>query len=374
MTRKVNSDAGIRHLGAVAGSSRTQRDPAWKDFYIRNPWAPFSILREMFGIRQYDLDNFRRKPQCQEIIGNAWSLSAEQTPERVRVIIASAFKYYLSQELGLDYSSEASIPKILRINAARAGLFSFLWEPRNLGKLDGYIDWIALGYTRTSFLVLNIFPGQEWAQRIGLLPVMFWQTSKKAVCRNELVGLLEFVYIRHLQKLASNASIEEIEGAKRIFCIRHNERGFMSFKQLREFGVTPNLTSNNIVDVLDGLAKKFRVDLGIDSDPSLIGWSSGEYRKRFPSVETSACHYCRRGPVDLHHLISRAEDPSLTYDSENVVPLCVAVHAKITRNNMSADQREGYLQATDRWLKSAKGERKIAFSLVMGELHRDVYG
>jgi hypothetical protein len=164
------------------GASRKSRDPAWKDFYIRNPWVPFRILKEKFGILPYDLSNFRGKPQCQEIIGDSWTLGKEQTPERVQAIITAAFTYYVTHEIGVaDLTSEASIQKILHLNKSRVGSFSFIWEKRNLENLPGFREWIARGYTYTSFLFLNIFPGQEWAARTGVLPVMFSQTSTTAV-------------------------------------------------------------------------------------------------------------------------------------------------------------------------------------------------
>jgi hypothetical protein len=76
----------------------------------------------------------------------------------------------------------------------------------------------------------------------------------------------------------------------------------------------------------------------------------------------------------LHHFIERAQDPALTYDVENVTPLCVAVHAKISRGNLSVDQQRLYAEATLAWQSAGKGRRTVAFADVMESLHRDVYG
>ncbi len=67
----------------------------WKNFLLKYKWMPTSQLVKRFGIQKYDIDNFRRTPEVRSVL-KPWRISAEQSPERLREILRSAWEYYLN--------------------------------------------------------------------------------------------------------------------------------------------------------------------------------------------------------------------------------------------------------------------------------------
>jgi hypothetical protein len=78
--------------------------------------------------------------------------------------------------------------------------------------------------------------------------------------------------------------------------------------------------------------------------------------------------------VDLHHLLLRSEYPELSHDVENVVPVCVQVHAAITRDTLGDGFRQAYSRAQKAWLKASPGGRTVRFDEVMSLAHRETIG
>ena len=78
--------------------------------------------------------------------------------------------------------------------------------------------------------------------------------------------------------------------------------------------------------------------------------------------------------MDLHHLLLRSEYPELSHDVENVVPVCVQVHAAITRDTLGDGFRQAYSRAQKAWLKASSGGRTVRFDEVMSLAHRETIG
>ena len=59
----------------------------------------------------------------------------------------------------------------------------------------------------------------------------------------------------------------------------------------------------------------------------------------------------------------------MTYAIENVVPLCVQVHAFISRNRWPPEVKQEYEQAKATWEKAPKGNKLEVFDAVMDKIH-----
>ena len=247
--------------------------------------------------------------------------------------------------------------------------FQFLTDGRYVNRLPGYKTGIADGYTRVSFLVCNIWPGRAFADERNLLPALFLQTKQTAVGRQDAIGLVKHIYLCFL-----NPSVESSEYAKRRFFARYKEHGFVTGADLREHGMSAlHLNDHGVPRLLEAVAEEFAADLGLQGSAASY-WNGQTFRRENPEIDCGQCRYCRRRPVDLHHLLPRAEYPEFANDPENVVPLCVQVHAAITRNALGDEIQRAYSSAQKAWLRARSGDRTDQFSEVMSSAHRETTG
>ena len=57
-------------------------------------------------------------------------------------------------------------------------------------------------------------------------------------------------------------------------------------------------------------------------------WESGEGSRFRASLDRSICRRCgsRDRPIHVHHIKPRADRPDLTFDHDNVEPICSVCH------------------------------------------------
>lgn len=342
----------------------------WRDFWIQHPWAPRRVLIAKYGIKTHDIDNWlSAHPGARQILDRSrWKLTCDQSAQNIRKILKKAWKYYIEEERGIDVATCTAVQELIRIKTPDRP-FQFLVD--SLNRLPEYRTWIDDGYTRVSFAICNIWPGKAFANERNLLPALFLQTKQTAVGRQDAIGLVKHIYLCFLYP--SGRSIEE-EEAKRRFVARHQEHAFITGAELREHGMSSqHLNKHGVPNLLRAVAKEFEADLGLPGGTA-SHWNGQAFKQRHPDIDWDQCHYCGRRPVDLHHLLQRSEYPEYVNDPKNVVPVCVQVHAAITRNTLGDEFRSAYFTAQEAWLKARPDDRTAQFNEVMSFAHRETIG
>ncbi len=205
---------------------------------------------------------------------------------------------------------------------------------------------------------------------------MFQQTHSDALQRTDAQSMIEHVYLNFISGEGVHSSQEQLRGAKERMYVRYRETDFVTGAELSRFGVPANfyLQQGGLQQILRDLHHKYGVELSY-VDEGGNTWSSAKFRERFPERNLDSCEYCGLSPVDLHHLLPRDDHPSLIYDGNNVVPLCVNVHQRITRKCWTSKEKRAYNDASKLWLRSSAREcRRDVFKSVMEQIHAKVYG
>ena len=347
----------------------------WKTFLIKHKWIPSPILREKFHIKNYDINNFTRKPKINDLL-KPWRIGGNQSADRISEIFKQAWRYYLEEIADLDISTDRRewIPKLIALgNISTKKHFSFLTNSKYLEIAcpKALTNYRAHGFTNLALGLFQFYPGEEFLFKNGVLPFMFYQTHSKVIKRISVDDMVEHVYINFLSEYGP----DDITFAKEVFYARHDENGFVTSRELSKYGVPPNFYRNEggLSSVLKRIAENFGSELGliVSNDPL---WSPSEFRKRYPDKKLNQCTYCGLFPVQLHHLLPRSKYGKLTYHSENVVPLCLQIHDLITHNRLNDEQSRGYEVGIERWKSAKDGTRAVTFEKVMFELHEFVYG
>ena len=105
----------------------------WKEFLLQYKWMPLRQNRELYGIERHDFDNFRRKPEVRAVL-DPWRVSAKQPQERLDAILKSAWEYYLTQIVRIDFASSPTswVPELIPIkNVGKSG-FSFFTNSKSI--------------------------------------------------------------------------------------------------------------------------------------------------------------------------------------------------------------------------------------------------
>ena len=351
----------------------------WKDFLLKYKWMPSDLLRERFEIKRHDIDNFRRSSIARTVL-DPWKISLNQPPERLREILKSAWEYYLTHVVPMDFNRSPShwVPELLAIKNVSKGDFSFLVNSKYLTIAcpDALMNFRTHGYTNVALAAYEFFPGSHVLRRNAVLPYMFQQTHSKALESTNAESMIEHVYLNFLSGVVGPLSTEEIRTAKERMFVRYREAGFVTGAELSRFGVPANFYSKKgtLKSILESLHRKYGEELGYleEVDPN---WSSTTFRNQFPDRNTDSCEYCQLSPVDLHHLLPRNEHPHLTYVSDNVVPVCVNVHQRITRRLWTGDEEVAYNNAKREWLRAPKETSRLhLFNEAMELIHLKTYG
>lgn len=363
-------------------SRRTSRSPdEWKDFLIRHKWMPASILVSKFGIRKYDLDNFRRKAKVRAIL-DSWRISLSQPADQLRRIFEQAWQYYLVEVESINFGAPPRdwVPKLIAIkNVSRGGTgFGFLTTSKYFEIICPRVlaEFRAKGFTNVALAAYEFWPGKSFLLRHGVLPYMFHQTHRAALVHVDVESMLEHIYLNFLADDGTVNSDDELVAAKERFLARHDESGFITTDMMERFGVPYNFykDTGGLRAAMKKIAAKYAAELGY-VDGAETRWSSGEFRKRFPERVLNTCEYCGLRPVTLHHLLPRQDYPTLLYENNNVVALWVQVHDYISRNYLASSEREQYSKAIRAWLREKEGpQRRAVFRQVMGSLHATIYG
>ena len=344
----------------------------WKNFYIKYRWMSSKMLTEKFGINKYDVDNFLRKPNTRKIF-DGWRLSQTAPPENINKILKSAWEYYLTYEEKIDFTQapEKWIPKLLSLEGiSKLDGFSFLVNGRyqRLVYPQQYEDYRKHGFTNTAFGLFYFFPGREFLFKHGILPYMLNQTQKKATSYIDIFSMIEHVYMNFYEFGTPLSDTDK----KEVFIGRYNEPNFLSTSFLRNYGVPQNFYNEygGLKFLLEKIAQKYLAELGYVNNND-NAWSSKRFIKLFPTKTMKKCRYCDLYPVDLHHLLPQNEFSQYRFNEENVVPLCVNVHAFITRRYWNEIQEVDYRNLFKKWLKNPKIE---VFDDIMEHFHEVVYG
>jgi len=346
----------------------------WKAFWIENPWLPRRIIQSRFLVKKHQIDGWFGKPQVAQVINLAkWGLSHNQTPENLQEIFTRAWRFYLEQGLKIDLASEDAVRQLIKIKRVVNSDFSFLVNTAYVRRIPHGSAGLDKGYTAVSFGVCKLYPGDEYAETNGLIPILFLETFTKAMSEISNLGLIEHIYLKLINKVSSSTPQGQIDNAKKMFYVRHNEEGFFNFDLAVSHGLgTKMLQGDSFRGLKSQLAEKFAEDLGYTKQVE-GAWVSNRFRNSNPGMKLSTCNYCDRAPVDLHHLLPRSDYPRLMYELENVVPLCTMVHSIISRNTWSDDEKSLYGKAIRDWKTAKSGSKKDAFLDVMSILHRAVY-
>ncbi len=350
----------------------------WKDFLLAHKWMPRKVIVDRFGVKRHDLDNFKRKPAVRSLL-KPWAVSAQQPPDRLRAILTAAWEYYISVEERIDIGDSPLVwvPRLLALKNVQRSDFGFLVNSKYLKAAcpERVGEARRLGLSNVAVAAFEFWPGRERLTAAGVLPLMFLQTHAAALVQLDTDALVEHVYVNFLAGEGTLGSPGRMRMAKERLVARHDEPGFVPQEALERFGVPYNFCKQGggLRQILRRLAEKYRGELGM-IEVSGTRWSMSEFRKRFPNSNMEKCVYCGLHPVDLHHLLPRDKYPSEVYEPENVVPLCVNVHAYITRARWTPEQAERYDEAVRKWRGAPPGsERQHHFSEVMSEIHQTVY-
>lgn len=351
----------------------------WKNFLIRHRWMPTNVLLRKFDISKYDVDNFRRKSSVSQMLA-PWRISVSQPEDRLRRILEAAWRYYICDVEMIDTAAPVRnwVPALIALKkVSRGGGFSFLTHTQYLDIVCPSVvkDFRARGFTNIALALFEFWPGRAFLSQHGVLPYMFQKTRRAALTHVDVESMIEHVYLNFVADEGALDSAEALQVAKAQFLARHDEPGFITGKILHQFGVPCSFYDGvGLRAALRSIALKYSVDLAIDAD-GVQRWSAAEFRKRHPGRHIDACEYCGLRPVDLHHLVPRHEQPTLTYDPDNIVALCVQVHGYISRRHWTPSEDAAYRQATQAFLRENSGQhRSAAFAAVMQTLHASIYG
>ena len=351
----------------------------WKNFLLEYKWMPTRQLVERFGIKKHDVDNFRRKSEVRSVLA-PWRISLDQSPERLRKILQSAWKYYLTHAMPIDFKASTAswVPELLAVKNISKSSFSFLTNSKYLTVAcpDEFKDFRKHGYTNVALGVYEFWPGSAFLRPMGVLPYMFQQTHRDALSQTDAISMIEHVYLNFLSREGGMSPQEQLRQTQERMYVRYREAGFITSTELSRFGVPGNFYSQQggLKSILKELHHKYGVELGyVDKGDST--WSSKKFRQQCPERNFDSCEYCGLSPVELHHLLPHRDYQSLVYESENVVPLCANVHRRITRGLWTEQERCAYNDALKLWLRSSAKEcRRDMFRSVMEHIHSEVYG
>lgn len=365
----------------LSSQPREPRPLEWKDFLLKHKWMPSVQMVKKFGIAMYDINNLQRKPAVRVVL-EPWRISLKQPSERLRAILTQAWKYYLTEieHIDLDGPPRVWVPKLISLkNVSRGGTgFGFLASSKYLeiACLEQLTEFRSKGFTNIALAVYQFWPGRNRLLRNGVLPFMFLQTHRQALEHVDVKSMIEHVYLNFIAEEGAVSSPEALLEAKERLYVRHDEPGFLSTKMLERFGVSYNFYKDGggLRMVLKKLAEKYAVELGYAPEEN-TRWSSAEFRKMFPERALDGCEYCGLRPIDLHHLLPREQYPTLAYEAENVVPLCVQAHGYITRGHWTSEEASAYQSCVKEWFKAkpSPGLRNI-FQDIMGDIHTSIYG
>ncbi len=359
---------------ALARRPAAPQTTDWKTFLLNYPWYPKRLLVAHFGIQPYDLDNWKRThPEVRHALRNPrTNIDFAKNTADAQNALWGAWRFLFEEVLEIDSYQAENVPKILNLQGISKSVWGFLLSRDRLAKIDGYDAWISQGYTQLAFIACRIFPGEEWARKMGVLPAMFAQTSKE-LRKPELEEMLSHIYLKFLANLPDGATEQQVNQAKLIYCTRAGENSFLTAPMFRQYGLTSHLAKPYALkDVIEGLRHRWKVEQNLESASS-HNWSAAEFRRRYSTGKLDECRYCRRKPVDLHHLLSRDSYPELTFNMENVVPLCTLVHSAITRKALSQPSSAMIDAAEKNWKKAQPGERTASFDAAMQQIHRESY-
>ena len=350
----------------------------WKLFLQTYKWMPYSHVRELFGLKKHDIENFLRTPEARTVFA-PWRVSAKRSPEELRSILTSAWEYFLTQEVPIDFNDSPStwVPQLLGIKNVGKNGFSFLVGSKYLKIAcpSAFEDFRIRGYTNVALAAYEFFPGREVLRNNAVYPYMFQQTHAKALESTDAESMIEHIYLNFLSGADEANPSARIRSAKERMYMRYREAGFVTGAELSIFGVPANFYSKKgtLSSILEALHRKYGEELGYleESDST---WSSSRFRKQSADRDLDSCEYCGLSPVDLHHLLPRKDYPHLTYDSENVVPLCANVHQRITRRKWTVGEEQTYNKSLNEWLRaSGNANRRQLFRPAMNMIHEEAY-
>ncbi len=343
----------------------------WKDFLIKYPWAPPRFLKDLFpDFKDYDLANWRKKKQVQAVVDlEKWKLNKEgMSAEKTVRILRAIWKYRIEQEFSINLDSKDAVVKLISVSLPREhALHSFISGVYLKQTGFQWDQWNARGYTAFAFICFHIYPGKDWCKNKGVLPSMFFQTRTNDLSDEEILAVMENIWLRHLHGLDNHSSFDDVVYAKKRFFARYEDQDLN--KDWSSYGISSRIAQRKkgMKYWEKNLAKKFGRDLGLieeDLEESLR-WSAIRYRNENPSRELDRCLYTDTIPVDLHHLLSRSKYPDYIYHPENIVPLNPSLHAFITREKWSKEAEKMYLEACDVWERATDGNKISAFDKVM---------
>ena len=344
----------------------------WKDFLILNPWATSGLLQELYGMKPYDLSNWRKaNAGAREFLDNErpnWNLAQLEDPDLIRRSLTAQMKFYLEEVLDIDLEASSCV-ELLRTLSGPKKPWGRLIQKKYVSKLPEFSDHESEGYTIVSFLIYEIYPGKHWCEVNGLYLHNFPQRKVKAIDFVDAVQMLKDIYFTQISE------VEDRHAAMKILLIRRTEQEFLKNEDFTSKGVSTRVFSIYTKDLLfDRIEEDFKKELGeakYGAAPT-NNWSATKFRK-LARKQLETCCYCERSPVDLHHLIERSADPTLTFHAENVVPLCTQAHALISRNRMSDSAKQMYNEARLAWRKAPIGHKATCFDKVMQVIHSEAY-
>jgi hypothetical protein len=353
---------------------------SWKDFLIEHQWSPPRLLKEIDPeFNDYDLTNWLKKSSVKMILNrDDWKLSANNSDaEKARRVLTAVWRYRVVHEFKIDLEKDDAVQKLISQTMSRTSPLSSFQDSRYLGQLGGVFDkWISKGYTRFSFVCFHLYPGMSWCQSHGILPYMFYQTRTSELSDDEILAMMEIIWLRHIRNLSDKSSQEDIDVQKKVFIARQGDNDLFSRKMWQMYGVSSLIANreNGIRKWEQKLARKFSFDVGLflQEETDSKNWNASRFRKENPDIQTTRCLYTNTIPADLHHLLSRRDYPELTYHPENVVPISPALHALITRKKWSETTERDYRLAQQDWLNADDGQRINCFDKVMSTIAQEV--
>tara|TARA_Y100000589_G_C27118921_1_gene615525 strand:- start:224 stop:1300 length:1077 start_codon:yes stop_codon:yes gene_type:complete len=349
----------------------------WKDFLIQNPWAPPRYLKERFpDFDEYDLSNWEKKNNVRLVLNRSdWKVSKSgMSKNKARKILKAVWEFRITNQFNIKLNSKDVVPELISQTIPRDDALSSFVNANYLRQTGFKYDaWLERGYTQFSFICFHIFPGKEWCESKSILPQMFFQTKQSDLSDQEVLVMMENIWLKHLKNLTNDSSQDDIDLAKKIFVARHNDDDLLDRRRDWErFGLGANIQrrKSGIKSWEKLLANKFISDLGLNEDnlEDSERWSSSKFKKKFPNMNTTKCLYTNSIPTELHHLLPRAEYPELIYDEENVVTITPSIHAFITRGKWDKSLKKEYLDCQQKWLQAPKGLKKKCFDEVMEKI------